>query len=127
MAQRLVPLLGRVHGDRALLLLAPRVPHTTFEKLAEADNYLMVFELITLVVFLVTLGAVGTRFVLGTPVLILFAIVVIVGLVLPLALHWRPRLAGGMRTASILASVLVLIGGFVLRWAVPAAPQGLGL
>jgi len=32
-----------------------------------------------------------------------------------------------MRTASILASVLVLIGGFVLRWAVLAAPQGLGL
>jgi hypothetical protein len=32
-----------------------------------------------------------------------------------------------MRTASILASVLVLIGGFVLRWAVLAGPQGLGL
>ncbi|MCA1644042.1 MAG: polysulfide reductase NrfD [Chloroflexi bacterium] len=111
----------------ALLMLLARVPQTTFEKLSEADTYLMLFELITLVVFLVTLGAVGSRFILATPTIVLFAIVIIVGLLLPLALHWRPRLAGGLRTASMLASVLVLIGGFVLRWAVLAAPQGLGL
>jgi formate-dependent nitrite reductase membrane component NrfD len=111
----------------ALLLLLARVPQSTIEKLSEADNYFMLFELITLVVFLVTLGAVGARFILATPTVILFAVVMIVGLLLPLALHWRPTLAGGMRTASVLASVLVLIGGFVLRWAVLAAPQGLGL
>jgi formate-dependent nitrite reductase membrane component NrfD len=87
----------------------------------------MLLELITLVVFLVTLGAIGTRFIFATPTLILFAIVIIVGLLLPLAIHWRPRLVGGTRTASVLASVLVLIGGFVLRWAVLAAPQGIGL
>jgi len=111
----------------AVLLLLARVPRTTFEKLSEADNYLMLFELITLIVFLVTLGALGTRFIFATPTLILFAVVIIVGLLLPLAIHWRPKLVGGMRTASILASLLVLIGGFVLRWAVLAAPQGIGL
>ena len=111
----------------AVLLLLARVPATTFEKLSEADNYLMLFELITLVVFLVTLGAIGTRFIFATPTLVLFAVVIIVGLLLPLAIHWRPRLVGGLRAASVLASVLVLIGGFVLRWAVLAAPQGLGL
>jgi protein NrfD len=120
-------LFSGVSTGIAVLLLLARVPLTTFEKLAEADNYLMLFELLTLVVFLVTLGAIGTRFILATPTLVLFAIVIIVGLLLPLAIHWRPRLVGGMRTASILASVLVLIGGFVLRWAVLAAPQGLGL
>jgi formate-dependent nitrite reductase membrane component NrfD len=114
-------------GIAVLMLLARRVPRTTFEKLSEADNYLMLFELITLVVFLATLGAVGARFIFGTPTLILFAIVIIVGLLLPLVLHWRPTLAGGFRAASALSAVLVLIGGFVLRWAVLAGPQGIGL
>ena len=114
-------------GIAALLLLARRVTPSTVEKLSEADNYMMLFELITLVVFLVSLGAVGTRFIFGTPVVALFAIVIVVGLLAPLVIHWRPGLAGGMRGASVLASVLVLIGGFVLRWAVLAAPQGVGL
>ncbi len=114
-------------GIAALLLLGRRLPYTTLEKLSEADNYLMILELITLIVFLVTLGAVGARFIFGTPVVALFAIVIVIGLLVPLALHWRPRLVGGGVMASGLASVLVLIGGFVLRWAVLAGPQGLGL
>src|SRR5437588_5802907 len=64
-------------GMALLMLLARRVPRTTFEKLAEADNYLMLFELITLVVFLATLGAVGARFIFGSPTLVLFAIVIV--------------------------------------------------
>jgi protein NrfD len=118
---------GLSTGIAFLLLLARRAAHTTVEKLSEADNYLMLFELITLVVFLVTLGAVGARFIFGTPTLYLFAIVIVLGLLAPLALHWRPAIAGGLRTASTLSALLVLIGGFVLRWAVLAAPQGLGL
>jgi protein NrfD len=114
-------------GIALLMLIARRLPRTTMEKLSEADGYLMVFELITLVLFLATLGALGSRFIFGTPTLILFAVVIVLGLLLPLALHWRPTLAGGWRTASILSAVLVLIGGFVLRWAVLAAPQGIGL
>jgi formate-dependent nitrite reductase membrane component NrfD len=114
-------------GLALLLLLARRAPRTTVEKLSEADNYLMVFELITLLLFLFTLGALGTRFILGRPTVILFAAVILLGLLVPLALHWRPRLAGGIGLASTLASLLVLLGGFLLRWAVLAAPQGLGL
>ncbi len=114
-------------GIAVLLLLARRMSLTTVEKLSEADNYMMLFELITLLVFLGTLGALGTRFIFGTPTLILFVLVIVVGVLVPLAIHWRPRVAGGIRSASVLASVLVLIGGFVLRWAVLAAPQGIGL
>ena len=114
-------------GIAVLLLLARRVPRTTVEKLSEADNYLIVFELATLVLFIVTLGAVGARFIFGTPTVVLFAIVIILGLLAPLALHWRPTLAGGSRAASVLAAVLVLIGGFVLRWAVLAGAEGIGL
>jgi formate-dependent nitrite reductase membrane component NrfD len=87
----------------------------------------MLFELITLIVFIVTLGAVGVRFIFGTPTAILFAVVIIIGLLAPLALHWRPRLVGGFRTASVLSAALVLIGGFVLRWAVLAGAEGIGL
>jgi formate-dependent nitrite reductase membrane component NrfD len=114
-------------GIALLLLVGRRVPNTTAEKLSEADTYLMVLELITLLVFLFTLGTLGARFILGTPVAILFLVVIVIGLVAPLVLHWRPSLAGSVRTASTVAAVLVLIGGFVLRWAVLAAPQGIGL
>jgi len=114
-------------GIALLLLLAQRVPRSTVEKLSEADTYLMLFELITLIVFVVTLGAVGARFILGTPTGILFAVVLIVGLLAPLALHWRPTLAGGMRTAALLSAVLVLLGGLILRWAVLAGAEGIGL
>jgi protein NrfD len=114
-------------GIAALLLVARRVSPSTVEKLSEADNYMMLFELITLVVFLVTLGALGSRFIFGTATVALFAIVVIIGLLAPLAIHWRPGVAGGSRSASVLSAVLVLIGGLVLRWAVLAAPQGVGL
>jgi protein NrfD len=114
-------------GIALMLLLARRLSPTTVEKLSEADNYMMLFELITLVVFLVSLGAIGSRFIFGTPVVFLFVVVIVVGVLAPLAIHWRPQLAGGVRSASVLASVLVLIGGFVLRWAVLAAPQGIGL
>jgi protein NrfD len=114
-------------GIATIVLLARRAPHTTVEKLEEADNFLMGMELVTLVVFLFTLGAVGVRFIFGTPVVVMFAIVVLLGLLAPLVLHLRPTLAGGVRTASTLAAVLVLVGGFVLRWAVLAGPKGIGL
>lgn len=114
-------------GIALLLLLARRVPRTTVEKLAEADNYLMLLELVTLLAFLVTLGAVGARFIYGSSVITLFAVVIVIGLLAPLVLHWRPTLAGRTQTTTVLASVLVLVGGFVLRWAVLAAPQGIGL
>jgi hypothetical protein len=51
----------------------------------------------------------------------------VLGLLAPLALHWRPRFVGGERAASRVSALLVLIGGFVLRWAVLAGPQGIGL
>jgi protein NrfD len=114
-------------GIATIVLLARRAPHTTVEKLEEADNYMMGLELITLLIFLLTLGAVGARFIFGTPVVVLFAVVILLGLLAPLLLHLRPKLAGGAGTASLVAAVLVLVGGFVLRWAVLAGPQGVGL
>ena len=114
-------------GIAFLMVVGRRVPSSTVEKLSEADNYMMVFELISLIIFVVTLGAVGMRFLAVAPVVFLFVFVVVLGLVVPLLIHWRPSLAGGARAAAVWSSVLVLIGGFVLRWAVLAGPQGIGL
>jgi formate-dependent nitrite reductase membrane component NrfD len=118
---------GMSTGIATLLLVARGGPHTTVEKLSDADNYMMLFELVVLVVFLASLGAVGARFIFGTATLLLFIFVVVLGLLVPLVLHWRPRLAGSERTAVIASAVLVLVGGFVLRWAVLAGPQGIRL
>ena len=87
-------------GIAVLLLLARRLPRTTEAKLAEADNYLMIFELITLLVFLFALGAVGIRFVLGTPTAILFAIVIVLGSVGATGLALAAD-AGGQRTDEL--------------------------
>jgi formate-dependent nitrite reductase membrane component NrfD len=112
-------------GIAFLLLVARRYPSTTIEKLEAADNYLMVLETIALVLFLLGLGVIGSRFILGNlPVLVLFLLVVVVGLVVPFALRLMPRRPGAFVG---LASACVLVGGFVLRWAVLAAPQGIGL
>ncbi|MBI2755997.1 MAG: polysulfide reductase NrfD [Chloroflexi bacterium] len=115
-------------GIAAILIAAARLPDSTRVKLEEADNYLMGFELLTLLVFLLTLGSVGVRFVVGQPlVVLLFAVTIIVGLLLPFLLHLRPRLLGGHRTATAAAAALALVGGFALRWAVLAGPQGITL
>ena len=114
-------------GMAFLMVVGRRVPQSTVEKLSDADNYMMIFELISLVIFVVTLGAVGVRYLAIAPVVFLFVFVVVLGLLVPLAIHWRPKLAGGARAATVWSSVLVLIGGFVLRWAVLAGPQGIGL
>jgi formate-dependent nitrite reductase membrane component NrfD len=115
-------------GIAAILIAAGRLPEATHAKLEEADNYLMGLELLTLIVFLVTLGAVGVRFILGQPlVVLLVAVTVVCGLLLPYFLHVRPNLLGSRRTATSVASLLALIGGFTLRWAVLAGPQGIGL
>lgn len=115
-------------GIAAILIAAARLPDSTRRKLEDADNYLMGLELITLVIFLVTLGAVGARFVFGQPgVALLFAFTIVVGLILPFAIHMRPRLFGSHRMSTTVAAAMALIGGFALRWAVLAGPQGIGL
>jgi protein NrfD len=112
-------------GIAFLLLVARRYPSTTLEKLEEADNYMMVLESIALALFLLGLGVIGSRFILNNPpVLALFVVVVVVGLAVPFALRFVPRRPA---VFAALSSVCVLVGGFVLRWAVLAAPQGVGL
>jgi protein NrfD len=117
---------GISSGLALLLLLARRYPHATAEKIETADGYLMVLELIVLVVFLLGLGVVGSRFIWSNPpVALLFAVVLVLGLLVPLGLRFLPSRSGrSTLNRTAVAAVCVLVGGFALRWAVLAAPQG---
>ena len=84
-------------------------------KLKHADRYSMAIELVLLVVLVVLLGA-AARPLTGGPLALLFwGGLVGLGLILPLVLDFAvPR----ARAIGALAAVLVLIGGFVLRYVV---------
>ncbi len=106
------------------LVLGRRYPLGTRHKLEEADRYAMVLELILIAVFVVSLGALAAPYVLsGAGAIWLWLGVVIVGLLVPLVLHLRPSILGS--STSILATILTLVGGLILRYVVVMVPQGL--
>ena len=101
-------------------------------KLDEADNIMMLLELVLLAVFLVSLGSMAgpaaaaagaIPFLSGPGLLVLGVGVAFLGLLIPLLLHLRPRMLG--TGTPMVAAILVLIGGFLLRYAVVMFPQGL--
>ena len=110
-------LLSGVSAGAAMMLLIGRRPHReSVEWLGQMDFYSTLLELAVLAVLALSLGSVvreiwgngwGVLLVVGT---------VLLGLLVPMLLHWRPRLLGRLSIPS--AAVLVLIGGFVLRMVV---------
>jgi formate-dependent nitrite reductase membrane component NrfD len=88
------------------------------EKLAVADRYFLIMELILLVVFFLTLGPVWRQAVHGN--WIVLWVLVLAGILIPLVMH-RSSARGGMVPA--LACILVLIGSFALRTVVILSPQ----
>jgi protein NrfD len=109
----------------ASILLALRfrrdVPHDSIASLERTDRWAMVLEMALLLAFMASLG--GLAFALVTSVygILLLAGTLLVGVLLPLFLLWRPALPGSGRT--VLAAALVLAGGFVLRYAIVMAGQ----
>jgi formate-dependent nitrite reductase membrane component NrfD len=79
--------------------------------LSRFDDWVMLLELLVLVVLVFSLGAVATAW-LNVWGLLLFVGVVLVGILLPLLLH-RAHFLGRLSIPA--ASVLVLLGGFLLR------------
>ena len=116
-------LLSGISAAAALLtLLGWRRSHPgTVHWLGEMDAYSSILELIVLVVLVLSLGAVA-REVLGWGWGLLLAVGTgLVGILIPLLLHYRPRLLGNLSVPS--AAVLVLVGGFVLRVVVVLASE----
>jgi formate-dependent nitrite reductase membrane component NrfD len=89
------------------------------EKLSAADRYFLVLELVLLAVFFLTLGPVASQTFRGN--WIALWVVVLVGTLVPLALHFRS--SGGGRLSPAVAAVLVLIGSFALRTVVIFSAQ----
>lgn len=81
-------------------------------KLAEFDKWALVLELIAIVVFLITLGAVAEVFLSAWGVLLVLGVIG-AGILLPLAMGmgWVKRWS----SRPVMAATLVLVGGFLLR------------
>ena len=77
----------------------------------EADRYFIILELVLIVLFLIGLGSLVSK-VLGGGWIILW-LVVLVGTLIPLAVHWRS--AWVRQVSPVLTTVLVLIGVLALR------------
>jgi polysulfide reductase chain C len=94
----------------ALGLLARMSPPeaSTVAKLSRADRFFILLELVLLIAFFLSLGAVGARYL--EPRWLVLWVVVLLGTLVPLVLGRAHR--GG---SAVLASWLVLIGGLALR------------
>ena len=123
------PLLGLLFllsgvsvGAALITLLAWRRAHpASVHWLGRMDAYSSLLELLVLLVIVVSIGSVVEE-VWGNGWGVLLAVGTVgLGILVPLALHWRPRLLGRLSVPG--AAVLVLIGGFVLRAAVVLASE----
>lgn len=105
-------LASGLSGAAACVLLASRSRRAamTDRKLIEADRYFILLELALIILFLATLGGTLSKVLSGG--WIILWVIVLLGTLVPLGLHWRPGL---MRQAALLAPVLVLLGVLALR------------
>ncbi len=89
-------------------------------KVKKADRYSMIFELILLGVFLALLGSAAKPLTSGHFAPLFWGGLVGVGLVVPLLLDF---VGDRVKTLAALSAVLVLAGGFVLRYVVLMSVQ----
>lgn len=123
----LVFLLSGASTAAATLILLGRgrgAAPESVRRLSRLDSWVMVLELAALVALVASLGAVA-RVWLSTWGVLLVVGVVLIGILVPLLLHWRPRLLGGL--SMPVAAALVLVGGFLLRVVVVLSSEGTGL
>lgn len=104
-----------------LLLLGSRRGWTPgLAALRRLDTWVLILELIVLVALVISLGPVARAWLSVWGALLVVGVVGL-GIVGPLVLHWRSRVAGGTGVAA--AAALVLLGGFLLRVVVVLSAQ----
>ena len=84
------------------------------------DMWVVALELIVIIAFLISLGPVF-RVWLNAWGLLLLVGAIVGGMLLPLALYWRPDLLGERNVTA--AAALVLLGGFILRTVIVFSAQ----
>lgn len=93
-----------------------------WSRLKQADMVAIVLEIILLVVFVVLLMTAGVPlFSSGLAGWMLVVGTLVVGLIVPVAMQWQMKSAN----TTVIVSLLVLIGGFIMRWAIVMGGQGL--
>lgn len=94
----------------------------TLHRLSRLETWSSALELIVLVALVLSLGQVARAWLNVWGVVLLLA--ALIGIVVPLVVHWRPRLVGASEWVSgWVSAVLVLVGGFLLRTAVIFSAQ----
>jgi formate-dependent nitrite reductase membrane component NrfD len=84
-----------------------------WNRVKRADRFAMIFELVVLALFLVVLGSAAQPMLSGHLAVLFWVGLVVVGLVVPLVLEFTLH---GAQVAAAISPVLVLVGGFVLRY-----------
>ena len=112
-------------GVAATLLLTPRTSENrlAIAELEGLDRWVNVLEIVVLVIFFVTLGALAVPVLLSPFGWLILIGVLGLGLLAPLVLLWRGH---GTRAATLAAPALVLVGGFLLRYAVVMMSANIG-
>lgn len=95
----------------------------TIRKLERADRMAIVFELVLLALMLILLGGIARPVVSGGFGLVFWLGVVVIGLVIPLVLHWTGRGNLTPERRAMLAAGCVLVGGLLLRFVIVMSPQ----
>ena len=103
----------------ALLILLSQSSSPALRRL---EVQLIALELLVLIALVFSLGGAARALLLPHNLLLLLG-VLLLGIALPLLLHWRDSLG---RRSFAAAPVLVLVGGFLLRTLVVFAPYGIG-
>jgi len=84
-----------------------------FGKIKKADRYSMLIEIVVLAIFLGVLGSAARPIVTGHMAPLFWGGLIGLGLVVPLALEFVGKRA---RVLTAVSAVLVLVGGFILRY-----------
>ncbi|MDQ6887179.1 MAG: polysulfide reductase NrfD [Gemmatimonadota bacterium] len=96
----------------------------TIAKLARADRWAIVMELVVIAAMIVLLGGLARPIISGGFGVVFWLGVVALGLIAPLVLHWREGSdSAAAQRRAVLAARFVLIGGFLLRFVIVSAPQ----
>jgi formate-dependent nitrite reductase membrane component NrfD len=96
-----------------LLFLGGGSAGEAWAKLKHADRFAIIFELVVLALFLVFVGSAAGPVVSGHFAPLFWGGLVVVGLLIPLVLEF---VGHGTGMVGAVSAVLVLIGGFVLRY-----------
>lgn len=102
---------GRSHRDPSLA------------KLARADGFMLLLELVLIAALVLTLGRHAGTLLRGGFGVLFWLGVVGIGVLLPLVLHRRPILGWDEHRRAVAAAVCVLVGGLLLRFVIIMSPQ----